>query len=197
MTIDVALKSTSIKDESIIFPRGNRKTRCREQQKKAGMSNAMASQQSIDLLFISLLILFLVLVVLIVLCWVFKHFKNRNLTEMRISAGQPPLRMVIRTKPEHAQQLMDHLMDRFIFQEETGPDCKEAFTEEHEQVTSNPSKSQNVIPKKMSQWISMALPAQQARKREMTLNSRSPCTDQSQAEIHALQQQDEPQHALS
>ncbi|MED6239294.1 hypothetical protein ATANTOWER_004509 [Ataeniobius toweri] len=161
------------------------------------MSNAMANQQSIDLLFISLLILFLVLVVLIVLCWVFKHFKNRNLTEMRISTGQPPLRMVIRTKPEHAQQLMDHLMDRFIFQEETGPDYEEAFTEEHEQVTSNPSKSQNVIPKKMSQWISMALPPRQARKREMTLNSRSPCTDQSQAEIHALQQQDEPQHALS
>lgn len=65
---------------------------------------------------------------------------------MKISAGQPSLHLVIRTKPEDAQQLMDHLLDRFVFQVETRPDNEEARSEESGQgnetdstLTPNPS----------------------------------------------------------
>lgn len=47
---------------------------------------------------------------------------RRNLTELRVTAIQPPLKLVIRTKPDHAQQLMDHLLTRVFLRQDGGPD---------------------------------------------------------------------------
>lgn len=57
----------------------------------------------------------------------------RDLTLMKISVGQPPLQLAIRTKPEHAQELMDHLLKRFALQAETVTDIDEAAQEHGEE----------------------------------------------------------------
>lgn len=51
---------------------------------------------------------------------------------MKISVGQPPVQLAIRTKPEHAQDLMDHLLEKFALQVETATDIEEG-SQEHEQ----------------------------------------------------------------
>lgn len=46
----------------------------------------------------------------------------RNLTELKISAGRPARILTIRTEPDHAQQLLDHLLDRVFLQ--VGPELE-------------------------------------------------------------------------
>lgn len=43
----------------------------------------------------------------------------RNLTELKISAGRPTRTLTIRTEPDHADQLLDRLLDRVFVQVET------------------------------------------------------------------------------
>ncbi|XP_033938810.1 uncharacterized protein [Pseudochaenichthys georgianus] len=78
-----------------------------------------------ELFLVSLVVLQLVLLVLLNLCWILRFSRNRNLTELRVSAGQPLRVLTIRTKPDQAQQLLDRLLDRVFLQVEPGPENRE------------------------------------------------------------------------
>lgn len=66
----------------------------------------------------------------------------RNLTELRISAKQPPLQLVIRTKPDHAQELMDHLLRTVFLRLDDGANPEgEPAEEQREESESEPTAS--------------------------------------------------------
>lgn len=46
----------------------------------------------------------------------------RTYTELKISAGHPARVLTIRTEPQHAQQLLDRLLDRVFLPEEPRPE---------------------------------------------------------------------------
>ncbi|KAL3058151.1 hypothetical protein OYC64_010354 [Pagothenia borchgrevinki] len=128
-----------------------------------------------ELFLLSLVVLQLVLLVLLNLCWILRLSRNRNLTELRVSAGQPLRVLTIRTKPDQAQQLLDRLLDRVFLQVEPGPENREelaAGTGEDIEVqlesdsgsdtevsTSAPLSSRvRPLHDKLWKWITVAIP---------------------------------------
>ncbi|XP_030584755.1 uncharacterized protein LOC115779984 [Archocentrus centrarchus] len=93
-------------------------------------SMAMKEQVAFYLFCVSLAVLVLALIILLFLCWILKQNRNRNFTELQISAGQPSCKLTIRTKPDHADQLLDHLLDRVFLQVDAGLVSGEDFLEE-------------------------------------------------------------------
>nr|XP_046237096.1 uncharacterized protein LOC124054758 isoform X4 [Scatophagus argus] len=83
-----------------------------------------------ELFIVSLVALLLVLMVLLVLCWVLRRNRSRNLTELKISAGQSTGILTIRTEPDHADQLLDRLLDRVFIQEAHRPGSGDKFERE-------------------------------------------------------------------
>ncbi|KAL3978581.1 hypothetical protein ACER0C_019643 [Sarotherodon galilaeus] len=69
-------------------------------------------QVTYEVFCLSLAALVLAVIELLLLCCLLKQIRNRNITEMQISAEQPSRKLTIRTKPDHADQLLDQLLDR-------------------------------------------------------------------------------------
>ncbi|KAM3622004.1 uncharacterized protein V6R79_019100 [Siganus canaliculatus] len=76
-----------------------------------------------ELLLVSVVVLLLVLVVLLLLCWIIRHSRSRDTTELRVSVG--PSALTIRTGQQNLQLLLDQLLDRVILQGEPGPESED------------------------------------------------------------------------
>ncbi|KAK2861735.1 hypothetical protein Q5P01_001268 [Channa striata] len=74
----------------------------------------MAQVVSLDLLLASVIGLVLILMVLLILCWILRRSKRRELTELRISARENVHVLTIKTDPDNAHQLLDQLLDKFF-----------------------------------------------------------------------------------
>ncbi|XP_063767774.1 zinc finger translocation-associated protein-like [Eleginops maclovinus] len=133
-----------------------------------------------ELFFVSVVVLQLVLLVLLILCWILRHSRSRNLTELRVSAGRPTRVLTIRTEPDHARQLLDRLLDRVFLQVEPGPEAGEELRGElaagtgedieaqlesdsgsdTEVSTSAPLSSRGkTLHDKLWKWVTVAIPS--------------------------------------
>lgn len=54
---------------------------------------------------------------------------SRNLTELKVSAGEPSRILTIRTEPDHATQLLDHLLAR-VLNQEFAPESRDHYRKE-------------------------------------------------------------------
>ncbi|KAL7407211.1 hypothetical protein ABVT39_004758 [Epinephelus coioides] len=164
-----------------------------------------------ELFIVSLVVLLLVLMVLLILCWILRHNRSRNFAELQISAGQPARILTIRTKPDHALQLLDQLLERVFLQVEPGPVSEEELGEEpmaepveepggehrsdsdpedpdpEVSASSLPRKAVNVLQNKLWKWISVTVPPAAA-------SPPSP-VGQDQTDNLCPQQSDASQHA--
>ncbi|XP_034027480.1 nucleolar protein 3 [Thalassophryne amazonica] len=74
-----------------------------------------------DMFIVAVVVLVLVLLFLLVLCWLIGHSSRRDLVEIQISTGKPGSTLIIRTRQDHADELLQRLMDQINEMEEGEP----------------------------------------------------------------------------
>ncbi|TKS79423.1 hypothetical protein D9C73_014347 [Collichthys lucidus] len=76
----------------------------------------ISTAMTIELFFISLVVLILLLIILLAVCWILRRIRSRNFTEMKLSMGGISAVLTIRTEQDHADQMMDRMLDRVFLQ---------------------------------------------------------------------------------
>ncbi|XP_012773571.1 uncharacterized protein LOC101478466 isoform X2 [Maylandia zebra] len=149
-----------------------------------------------------------------------------NITEMQISAEQPSRKLTVRTKPDHADQLLDHLLDRVFLQgnaglasggespadveSQTGGEFKKEVGLEPQKnlregsgsypeastSTSHPQRAVNPLHNRLQQWFQVTAPGQHEKKRHFKTASHQ-TSSVDQTNNTYSQQSHESQHGSS
>ncbi|XP_004547479.1 uncharacterized protein LOC101478466 isoform X1 [Maylandia zebra] len=183
-------------------------------------------QVTYEVFCLSLAALVLAVIELLLLCCVLKQIRNRNITEMQISAEQPSRKLTVRTKPDHADQLLDHLLDRVFLQgnaglasggespadveSQTGGEFKKEVGLEPQKnlregsgsypeastSTSHPQRAVNPLHNRLQQWFQVTAPGQHEKKRHFKTASHQ-TSSVDQTNNTYSQQSHESQHGSS